>query len=100
MGTNLTAVDAANDIVGFTQAINTASGNLYALFILAAIFIFGLMSLRKYGWDKAFAASTFISTLIGFMFVYLEMISFDKLIYFIVAFIISLIFTIWNVNNA
>ena len=97
--TNLTAIDNATNIAEFVQEVNTATGGLYAMFILGSLFVFGLFSLRKYGWDKAFTVSSFITSLVGLLLVYLEMIAFDKVIYAIVAFIISLIFTMWNLRS-
>lgn len=96
---NTTAIDASTNIAEFIQEVNTVTGDLYAMFILASLFFFGLFALRQYGWDKAFTASSFITSLIGIMLVYLDMLSFDKVTYVIIMFIISLIFTMWNLRS-
>jgi len=96
MAYNLTAFNSTT-YIGFTQQTNNlvrdTSGISYFAIILGIIFcvlFFALM--RRYKVEDALLASSFVSLLVGTMFIFAELLSFNYLWILLGAFIGAVIF--------
>lgn len=73
---NLTQLNNAGSITGWVSFINSNTGGVFTGLMYFAFFFVLVFNLRRYGFDNALAASSFVCSMIGFLLFNADMLGF------------------------
>lgn len=95
---NLSGLDGATNIYEITMAVNSVTDTFLFQSILGAIFIISFFVMKRYETNVAFVASSFITTMVGVGFFFLEFIGIQGLIIPIIMLLAAVIAYLFSAN--
>lgn len=93
---NLTQLNNAGTITGWVSFINSQTSGAFTGLMFLAFFLVLIFGLRRYGFDNAIAAGSFVCSLIGFLLFNAGMLDFY---YFAVVLVTMMLSGLWIYNN-
>lgn len=93
---NLSFMDTNNTFLEVFQSVNTESAGVIVSLILFSLFIIILVALKHYDSKVTFLVASFITTIVGILFMFMGMVGMNILFIFIVGMIASLLYYLFG----
>jgi len=93
---NLTNITDANNIYETVVAVNQLSNGIFGLILIASVFLILFFSLKTEDTENAFISSSFITTIISIIMVFINLSSWYMVMLPLVIFIGSIIYKLFR----
>lgn len=91
MAYNVTFIETNNTIFDAMVSVNVESGGWLMRFVLIAFFFILFMAMKHYNTKAAILVATYITSVLGVVFVFLGWVSLSTIIYFVVGCVVATI---------